>query len=115
MSAEPAHLPSESAEALAPRPKEAPIGGQAVLEGVMMRGVGTWAVAVRLPHGKPGNGNASGSNGPAPAPNGASSLTNGATPAPNGANGSAAALGAGWVEAAPPEIGPDGELLGEID
>jgi uncharacterized protein YqhQ len=29
--------------------KDAPIGGQAVLEGVMMRGVSTWAVAVRLP------------------------------------------------------------------
>jgi uncharacterized protein YqhQ len=28
---------------------DAPIGGQAVLEGVMMRGVSTWAVAVRLP------------------------------------------------------------------
>ena len=28
---------------------DAPIGGQAVLEGVMMRGVGTWAVAVREP------------------------------------------------------------------
>jgi uncharacterized protein YqhQ len=28
---------------------DAPIGGQAVLEGVMMRGVRTWAVAVRLP------------------------------------------------------------------
>jgi uncharacterized protein YqhQ len=28
---------------------DAPIGGQAVLEGVMMRGVGHWAVAVRLP------------------------------------------------------------------
>jgi len=27
--------------------KDAPIGGQAVLEGVMMRGVSTWAVAVR--------------------------------------------------------------------
>ena len=26
-----------------------PVGGQAVLEGVMMRGVSTWAVAVRLP------------------------------------------------------------------
>jgi uncharacterized protein YqhQ len=34
--------------------KDAPIGGQAVLEGVMMRGVSTWAVAVR----KPLNGNA---------------------------------------------------------
>jgi uncharacterized protein YqhQ len=29
--------------------KDAPIGGQAVLEGVMMRGVSTWAVAVRTP------------------------------------------------------------------
>jgi uncharacterized protein YqhQ len=27
--------------------RDAPVGGQAVLEGVMMRGVGTWAVAVR--------------------------------------------------------------------
>jgi len=26
-----------------------PVGGQAVLEGVMMRGVSTWAVAVRVP------------------------------------------------------------------
>jgi uncharacterized protein YqhQ len=37
-----------------PRPsleatKDAPVGGQAVLEGVMMRGVSTWAVAVRKP------------------------------------------------------------------
>jgi len=30
-------------------PKDLPIGGQAVLEGVMMRGVSTWAVAVRKP------------------------------------------------------------------
>jgi uncharacterized protein YqhQ len=29
--------------------KDAPVGGQAVLEGVMMRGVSTWAVAVRVP------------------------------------------------------------------
>ncbi|MFL5866608.1 MAG: hypothetical protein ACJ766_05845, partial [Thermoleophilaceae bacterium] len=28
---------------------DAPVGGQAVLEGVMMRGVSTWAVAVRKP------------------------------------------------------------------
>ncbi|MEA2439998.1 MAG: hypothetical protein QOH76_1422, partial [Thermoleophilaceae bacterium] len=33
----------------APVPRDAPIGGQAVLEGVMMRGVSTWAVAVRKP------------------------------------------------------------------
>ncbi|MDQ3240896.1 MAG: DUF1385 domain-containing protein, partial [Actinomycetota bacterium] len=33
-----------------PQPRgDAPIGGQAVLEGVMMRGVSTWAVAVRAP------------------------------------------------------------------
>ncbi|MGH2823595.1 MAG: hypothetical protein ACRDLY_11345, partial [Thermoleophilaceae bacterium] len=29
--------------------KDAPIGGQAVLEGVMMRGISVWAVAVRKP------------------------------------------------------------------
>jgi uncharacterized protein YqhQ len=32
--------------------RDAPIGGQAVLEGVMMRGVSTWAVAVRTPGGE---------------------------------------------------------------
>jgi uncharacterized protein YqhQ len=31
---------------------DAPVGGQAVLEGVMMRGVSTWAVAVRKPEGE---------------------------------------------------------------
>ncbi|MBA2440107.1 MAG: DUF1385 domain-containing protein [Thermoleophilaceae bacterium] len=30
-------------------PRDLPVGGQAVLEGVMMRGVSTWAVAVRTP------------------------------------------------------------------
>jgi uncharacterized protein YqhQ len=37
--------------------RDLPIGGQAVLEGVMMRGVSSWAVAVRKPedeHGAPG-------------------------------------------------------------
>ena len=29
--------------------RDAPVGGQAVMEGVMMRGVSTWAVAVRKP------------------------------------------------------------------
>ena len=43
-----------STDAAAPeRPREAatdaPVGGQAVLEGVMMRGISTWAVAVRKP------------------------------------------------------------------
>ena len=32
--------------------QDAPIGGQAVLEGVMMRGVSTWTVAVRRPDGE---------------------------------------------------------------
>jgi uncharacterized protein YqhQ len=31
--------------------RDAPVGGQAVLEGVMMRGVSVWAVAVREPEG----------------------------------------------------------------
>ena len=30
-------------------PRDLPVGGQAVLEGVMMRGVSTWAVAIRTP------------------------------------------------------------------
>lgn len=34
----------------AARPQDAPVGGQAVVEGVMMRGVRTWALAVRRPH-----------------------------------------------------------------
>ncbi len=32
--------------------RDALVGGQAVLEGVMMRGVSTWAVAVRTPEGR---------------------------------------------------------------
>jgi uncharacterized protein YqhQ len=47
-----------TSEAQAPDPagqlvpvRDAPIGGQAVLEGVMMRGVSSWAVAVREPEG----------------------------------------------------------------
>ena len=35
--------------------RDAPVGGQAVLEGVMMRGVSHWAVAVRKPAGLPGD------------------------------------------------------------
>jgi uncharacterized protein YqhQ len=34
---------------VATRRRDAPIGGQAVLEGVMMRGIRTWSVAVRAP------------------------------------------------------------------
>jgi uncharacterized protein YqhQ len=42
----------EKANNLTPRltaVRDAPLGGQAVLEGVMMRGISTWAVAVRKP------------------------------------------------------------------
>jgi uncharacterized protein YqhQ len=38
-----------AAEAPLEAQRDAPVGGQAVLEGVMMRGVSTWAVAVRKP------------------------------------------------------------------
>ena len=41
------HVSSPPAALEAPR--DLPVGGQAVLEGVMMRGVSTWAVAVRKP------------------------------------------------------------------
>ncbi|HEY2768679.1 MAG TPA: DUF1385 domain-containing protein [Solirubrobacteraceae bacterium] len=43
----PAPAAMENGELVAQR--DAPLGGQAVLEGVMMRGVGNWAVAVRKP------------------------------------------------------------------
>jgi uncharacterized protein YqhQ len=39
----------DRAEAALVAQRDAPVGGQAVLEGVMMRGVSTWAVAVRKP------------------------------------------------------------------
>jgi uncharacterized protein YqhQ len=45
--AAPATLREEDGELSAQR--DAPVGGQAVLEGVMMRGVSNWAVAVRKP------------------------------------------------------------------
>ena len=44
-SPEPTRLPDGALMAQ----RDAPVGGQAVLEGVMMRGVSTWAVAVRKP------------------------------------------------------------------
>ena len=40
--------PEPPAEALVAS-RDAPVGGQAVVEGVMVRGVSTWAVAVRMP------------------------------------------------------------------
>jgi uncharacterized protein YqhQ len=41
--------PQVSASAPLTAGRDAPVGGQAVLEGVMMRGVASWAVAVRKP------------------------------------------------------------------
>ena len=41
--------PAPPQEASLVATRDAPVGGQAVLEGVMMRGVSTWAVAVRAP------------------------------------------------------------------
>ena len=49
-----ADKPTEAVDATAPAAqlragRDAPVGGQAVLEGVMMRGIRTWSVAVRKP------------------------------------------------------------------
>jgi uncharacterized protein YqhQ len=66
--------------------RDAPVGGQAVLEGVMMRGVSHWAVAVREPAQE---------DSPAPAAEG---VPNGASP--NGA--------------VPVELDPDGRPLGAV-
>jgi uncharacterized protein YqhQ len=48
VSTETAALPRPALQAQ----RDAPVGGQAVLEGVMMRGVSTWAVGVRKPDGE---------------------------------------------------------------
>src|SRR3954462_11757666 len=64
--------------------RDAPVGGQAVLEGVMMRGVSHWAVAVREPADR---------NGAAPA----ATAGNGASP-----NGAVV------------ELDPDGQPLGPV-
>ncbi|MDQ6606900.1 MAG: DUF1385 domain-containing protein [Actinomycetota bacterium] len=54
----PAGSPTTSRDASPDAPltatRDAPLGGQAVLEGVMMRGVCNWAVAVRKPSGEDG-------------------------------------------------------------
>jgi len=82
---------STAAPDAAPTPiKDAPIGGQAVLEGVMMRGVSTWAVAVRKPVPEQAAPEGPSTNGAAP------SSTNGSSPASNGH--------------APPEAAPLGEI-----
>jgi uncharacterized protein YqhQ len=66
--------------------RDAPVGGQAVLEGVMMRGVSHWAVAVREPSDREG-----------PTPELTVAVGNGASP--NGA---------------PVELDPDGNPLGPV-
>ena len=43
------HEPERLTDGTLVAARDAPVGGQAVLEGVMMRGVSTWAVAVRKP------------------------------------------------------------------
>jgi uncharacterized protein YqhQ len=74
--------------------KDAPIGGQAVLEGVMMRGVSTWAVAVRLP--ADGNGASPESNGSALEPSETPIAVSVASP--NGAPAAGAEDGLGGIE-----------------
>jgi uncharacterized protein YqhQ len=44
-----AEMPALAGEGELSAARDAPVGGQAVLEGVMMRGVSNWAVAVRKP------------------------------------------------------------------
>jgi uncharacterized protein YqhQ len=83
--------------------KDAPVGGQAVLEGVMMRGVSTWAVAVRKPPAEqdavdPGNGAPEDHPHPHPALAPTAGLDGAVAISGNGAAGDAAA-----------------ERLGEID
>jgi uncharacterized protein YqhQ len=74
--------------------KDAPIGGQAVLEGVMMRGVSTWAVAVRLPTDDPDTSPTPNGSGPEAAePRIAVSVGS-----PNGSAETAPADGLGAVE-----------------
>jgi len=57
----PSSFPAVDGDGLLNAQRDAPVGGQAVLEGVMMRGVSNWAVAVRKPadaqsrEGEPGN------------------------------------------------------------
>ena len=46
------HMSARGPSAPLTASRDAPVGGQAVLEGVMMRGVRHWAVAVRTPAGE---------------------------------------------------------------
>jgi uncharacterized protein YqhQ len=90
--------------------KDAPIGGQAVLEGVMMRGVSTWAVAVRKPP-----------NGASPKPED-EAIGNGAGSSNDGSDGVAAIAPAAGLEGVVlktshevADIDPAAAPLGEIE
>jgi uncharacterized protein YqhQ len=74
--------------------RDAPLGGQAVLEGVMMRGVRHWAVAVRKPTATTGFGK------PDSARAGVAAVANGESPTPDGHSDGAS---------------PTDEALGEIE
>lgn len=76
--------------------KDAPVGGQAVLEGVMMRGLTNWAVAVRLPAGAQP----------------ASASDNGSGPVDAVANGNTGASTNGSDDGTFLAAPPDGELGG---
>jgi uncharacterized protein YqhQ len=77
--------------------RDAPLGGQAVLEGVMMRGVSTWAVAVRKPSFAAAEGEATVR---ATSPAGATSEAGARSPAP-GAGGHDARAGSIAVSSFP--------------
>jgi uncharacterized protein YqhQ len=85
--------------------KDAPIGGQAVLEGVMMRGVSTWAVAVR----KPADEQVADGNGASAAADGDGHHVAAVAPA-GGLEGVVVVTGNGAADA-----GSAAEALGEIE
>jgi uncharacterized protein YqhQ len=93
--------------------KDAPIGGQAVLEGVMMRGVSTWALAVRRPANGDGREPALDSGGgeseASPAPAGGPTTAVGPLAPTGGLDGAVAAVGDGALSAA------EHPALGEIE
>jgi uncharacterized protein YqhQ len=77
------------------------VGGQAVLEGVMMRGVSTWAVAVRKPPADPGADVAAAADGAEAAADGAEAPVDGAGAPADGAEAAADGAEARAVAEAP--------------
>ncbi|MGZ3587415.1 MAG: DUF1385 domain-containing protein [Candidatus Limnocylindrales bacterium] len=65
--------------------RDAPVGGQAVLEGVMMRGVSTWAVAVRKPAPEAARTKTPEDAGSATANGGSATHDGGSSPSPTAA------------------------------